>query len=134
MKILEWLAEDRGVGMSSKAIALTALGAMPTRPSYPHDGDDFGRCYRLLALCPDAKAGLNKLGKDGGPYWRALVARWSDIEAAYLRDEDRREKGNRNYKEYECYKLMQAIVRPIEDSDPSIVRGNGYSVRFGTLP
>lgn len=35
--ILKWLGGSRGVGLSSKAIALTALGEMPERPDYPHD-------------------------------------------------------------------------------------------------
>ena len=85
MKILEWLG-GHDVGSSSKTIALTALGEMPKQPSYPHDSDDFGRCFRLLILCPDAKIGLERLGKDGGDVWKALVARWTEIEAAYLDD------------------------------------------------
>lgn len=128
MKILEWLGQDRGVGLSSKAIALTALNAMPKHPSYPHDGDDFGRCVVLLTLCPAAKDGLAKLATDGGPVWAALVPRWKEIEAAYFRDMDRHEAGNKNWKEYECYPLMQSIIRPIEDAERSVIRGKDFNI------
>jgi hypothetical protein len=129
MRILEWLAQDRGVGLSSKAIALTALGEMPKRPNYPHDGDDFGRCYKLLALCPDAKLGLERLGKEGGAVWQALVPRWHEIEVAYLHDMDLYERGERDFNKYKCYSLMQSIIRPIEDAEGSVIRGKNFTVR-----
>lgn len=129
MKILEWLGRDSGVGLSSKAIALTALGEMPKRPNYPHDGDDVGRCVMLLALCPDAKVGLEILGREGGPVWRALVPRWKEIEAAYLYDMGLHEKGERDYQKYKCYKLMQSIIRPIEDAQDTVIRGKDFTIR-----
>lgn len=127
MNILQWLGGS-DVGMSSKALALTALGEMPPRPSYPHDGADFGRCHRLLTLCPDAYVGLERLGKEGGPVWQALVPRWSDIMAAYLHDAALEEKGIRDHKKFKCYDLMQSIIRPIEDASRSVVRGKGFSI------
>lgn len=111
MKILQWLGGG-DTGLSSKAIALAALGEMPRRPDYPRDGDDFGRCIRLLALCPDAKVGLERLGKDGGPQWQSLVPRWTDIELAYWQDKDLYERGIRDYKQYKCYDLMRSIYAP----------------------
>lgn len=129
MRILEWLGRDQGIGLSSKAIALTALGEMPKNPNYPHDGDDFGRCVRLLALCPDAKAGLDRLGKEGGSVWQALVPRWEDIRVAYLHDMDLHDKGERDYKKYKCYELMQSIIRPIEDAEGTVIRGKHFSIR-----
>ena len=119
--IVKWLGGN-DTGASSKAIALTALGVMPERAAmnYPSDGSDFGRCYRLLKAAPEAKSGLDKLATDGGPYWKALAARWGEIEAAYLRDDG------------ETYGLMKSILRPIEDRDHRIVRlGEGASIRFG---
>lgn len=115
MTLLKWLA-GHDTGLSSKAIALTALGEMPKgfidrrHPDYPRDGDDFGRCYRLLRDCPDAKAGLDRLGIDGGPVWAALVNRWSEIESAYLHDLAVYERGSRNTKDYRCYDLMRSII------------------------
>lgn len=126
--IVKWLGGD-DTGSSSKTIALTALGEMPPRAAhqYPSDGADFGRCYRLLQAAPEAKAGLDKLAVDGGPYWAALAARWDDIQAAYLRDLAK-PKGE------ETYALMKSILRPIEDADRNIVRlGEGVSVRFGSF-
>lgn len=131
MKILEWLARDCGVGLSSKAIALTALGEMPKRPNYPHDGDDFGRCVKLLALCPDAKDGLERLGKEGGPVWQALVPRWEEIEKLWHHDINLRERGERDYKKYKCYTFMQSIIRPIEDAQHSVIRGKDFSIHVG---
>lgn len=124
MKLLKWLSAGQ-VGMSSKTIALTALGEMPDPPSYPHDGDDFGRCWKLLALCPDAQAGLDRLGREGGDVWKALVPRWKEIEVAYLHDMGMFESGNRNYDEYKCYKLMQSIIRPAESCRRSSAQSTG---------
>jgi hypothetical protein len=128
MEILEWLGMEHGVGMSSKAVALTALGKMPRRPSYPHDGDDFGRCVALLALCPDAKVGLDRLGKEGGSVWQALVPRWEEIEVAYRHDLDLNRDGVRDHKKYKCYTLMQSIIRPIEDAERTVIRGKGFNI------
>lgn len=121
MTILEWLGRDQGVGLSSKAIALTALGAMPKRPGYPHDGGDFGRCFQLLVLCPEARTGLERLGREGGQVWQALVPRWEEIEAAYLYDLNLHEGGERDYKKYKCYTLMKSIIHPIEDTERRVI-------------
>lgn len=104
-KILRWLGGDIGVGLSSKAIALTALGEMPARPNYPHDPDDFSRCRQLLANIPYAKRGLEKLATDGGPVWRRLVARWDEIEAQFVESERGGWKDNGK-----CYHLMCSII------------------------
>jgi hypothetical protein len=118
--ILEWLAGD-GVGASSKMIALAALSRTPKRAdtNYPHDPSDFGRCYRLLAQCPGARAGLDKLGAEAGPVWAALVARWAEIERAFLMGEG-------------CYELMQSIIRPAEKklAVPPVRLGDGVTITF----
>lgn len=121
--ILKWLG-GRGVGESSKAIALTALGQMPDHPGYPSDGDDFGRCHRLLEQCPAARVGLTYLGQHGGPAWAALVARWPEITAHYLSDMRQPVGGKR----HDCYALMKAILDPIEDADPNIIRFGGATL------
>lgn len=133
-KILEWLGGN-DTGQSSKAIALTALGAMPKSPSYPSDGNDFGRCYRLLKSCPDATRGLTRLASDGGTIWKLLIARWSEIEAAYLHDEKLIAAGDRNGKKFKCYDLMKSIIHPIEDASGTVVRvGDRMSIHFGKRP
>lgn len=125
--ILQWLGGN-DTGSSSKTIALTALGEKPNgaETRYPSDGADFGRCYRLLALCPGAQAGLDVLGRDGGPYWAALVSRWADIQKAYLAEIADPGRGKS-----ETYKLMRSILDPVEATDPRIVRiGQHMSIRY----
>jgi hypothetical protein len=122
--ILQWLGGG-DTGQSSKALALAALGAMPSRPGHPHDGDDIGRCFRLLDAHPEAQAGLAKLAKDGGPYWSALAAKWSDLRAAYDAETKAGEKGR-------TYREMRAILDPIDRRDPSVINlGPGVTVRRG---
>lgn len=123
--ILEWLGGN-DTGSSSKTIALTALGAMPAGAAhkYPSDTNDFGRCYRLIEKAAEARDGLEALGVQGGPYWKALVENWPALEAAYLRD--LMSKGD------ETYELMRSILRPIEAKDSGVVRlSEGVSIRFG---
>lgn len=122
--IVKWLG-GRDTGASSKALALAALGEMPARPTYPSDASDFGRCHRLLAEAPEAKAGLAKLGADGGPYWGALVAKWDAITAAYLAEDEPGGKGA-------TYDLLRSILTPIEDEDRNVVRlSPGVTMRMG---
>ena len=104
--ILRWLGGP-DTGLSSKAIALAALGAPPERLDYPHDADDFGRCFRLLAACPEAKAGRDWLANNGGPVWAALIARWDDIEAAYLHDLQLPSRAKTGWR---CSPLMRSII------------------------
>lgn len=123
--ILKWLGGP-GTGSSSKALALTAMGQMPTdaKHSYPRDGADFGRCLRLIEAAPEAKTGLDKLATDGGPYWKALSEGWDDIEAAYRADMAAEPKGRA------CYDLMRSILQPIEAGDRGIIRlGPGVTMR-----
>ena len=110
MKILRWLSEGE-TGLSSRAIALTALGEMPKTPGYPCDGDDFMRCLKLLDLCPDAQKGLDELAIKGGPVWAALVKRWNEITAACRHDDEIFHKGERRDGEYRCYNLMRSIIK-----------------------
>lgn len=126
MKILEWLAAGEK-GLSSETIALTALGEMPKRPNYPHDGADYGRCVKLLALCPDAQIGLDRLGKEGGPVWQALVPRWEDIRVAWEHDVALHNAGERDRKKFKCYDLMQSIIRPVETG---VIRGKNFSIHI----
>jgi len=126
--IIRWLGA-RDTGISSKAIALTALGEMPegAAHSHPHDGGDLGRCLRLIAAAPEAKAGLDKLAADGGPYWAALAARWDELSAAHAEDIAKPGKPGRTYD------LMRSILDPIEKEDRRVVRlGSGVTMRWGS--
>jgi len=80
-KILNWLGTGR-VGASSKAMALHLCGA-PCDGSYPHDPDDLNRCLLFLEAVPEARAELSRMATLN-KVWEALVARWDEIEAAFL--------------------------------------------------
>lgn len=116
-KILRWLSGS-GVGLSSKAIALTALGEMPNDPNYPHDPDDFSRCKGLLENIPFARRGLEKLGTDGGYVWAALVARWDEIDALF----ETAEQGGWDKDDGKCYRLMRSII---DAARPALVSKSG---------
>ena len=75
-----WLAIGER-GLSSEAIALTALGLEPTgyRASWPHDPADLRRCLLLLEAVPETRQnGLRVLAKRC-PKWAALVEAWDRL-------------------------------------------------------
>lgn len=121
-RLLAWtLSGDTGV--SSETIASIALG-LPSRSSFgfdiPHDGGDFGRCYRLLQKVPELRDAL-PLVAEVCPKWRPLVERWDEIEAAYLRDKAEtpvfeevshgrgRRKTRRQVNQHACYDLISSL-------------------------
>lgn len=111
-------------GASSKTIWSVMMGVERSDRSYPHDPGDFGRCYRLLTLIPEWRARLAEMATVSN-YWSALVENWEKIERQYL-DEL---AGNSAPK---TYKLMQSILRPIEDADRNVIRmGDGATLCFG---
>jgi len=75
--LLQWsLSDDTGV--SSKQIMLRHSGLPLTAAAfgYPSDDDDFGRCYRLLKMCPEINIecmrGFNRI-------WDSLVDKWPEL-------------------------------------------------------
>jgi hypothetical protein len=48
----------------------------------PYDPDDFGRCYRLLALAPEWRARIAEMAAYGDE-WAALSAAWDELTALY---------------------------------------------------
>ena len=80
MSITMWLAfGERGI--SSDAIARTALGADPHRiwVSWPHDPWDLRRCLLLLEQAPETReSGLRVLGNHC-PKWATLVKIWDRL-------------------------------------------------------
>jgi hypothetical protein len=95
-------------GISSETIAAVMCGAPfdHRRHGHPHDGDDFGRCHRLLCLYPQWRERLD-LMRGVSPAWDALVSRWTEIEAAYKADLANREGRA-------CWTLMREILEPVE--------------------
>ncbi len=78
--IAEWLAVGER-GLSSGAIALTALGVRPTglRAMWPNDPADLRRCLLLLEEVPETREkGLLVLAK-WCPRWAALVRVWDRL-------------------------------------------------------
>ena len=81
---LKWVfGED--TGLSSRTIAGVMLN-VPTehihRPSFPLDGDDLGRCLRLLDKMPEWKARLDEVAVCF-PAWQPLVNHWRELAALY---------------------------------------------------
>ena len=80
LNIAEWFVEGER-GLSSEAIALTALSGRPSgfRDAWPYDPSDLRRCLLLLEQAPEAhKDGLLVLAKRW-PEWAALANVWDDL-------------------------------------------------------
>lgn len=77
----DWIVGS-DTGTSSMTIWAVMMGATPWHASEPSDPDDFGRCYRLLALMPEWRPRLSKVAARY-PLWSALVAHWDELTALY---------------------------------------------------
>lgn len=67
-------------GLSSMAIWQHMMGR-PVQVEVPHDPDDFGRCYRLLAKFPAWRARIEEMACY--PAWAPLVEVWAELETLY---------------------------------------------------
>ena len=82
---VEWLIHGP-VGISSKVIWCVMNGYKPERDAfggYPHDPDDFSRCYLLLQRNPVWRLQLDKL-RPLRREWAALVDHWDELERMFL--------------------------------------------------
>lgn len=107
-------------GASSKVIWDVMMGQQPERSAYPMDGDDLGRCLRLLELIPEWKPRMPEMAAVS-PYWAALVKDWADLDrlAKLSAPSPLRNR-------------MKAILRPLEDADPRVFRlRGGVTMRIG---
>lgn len=119
-----WLMGD-DTGASSKALASKLMGADRKHFDHPHDPSDFGRCHRLMQAVPEFRSRLHEMSTCG-PYWKALVARWDEIEAWYV--EETAEGPHAD----QTYKLMKSILDPIRREDKNVVElSPGVTMRFG---
>lgn len=107
----EWL-KLRDNGMSSECMAEKMCG-LPCDGSYPHDGDDFGRCERLLILYPAWRERMSEMASVN-EVWAALVARWDEIAEAWRHDTELYRTKGRKAKGWKCYDLMRSIIDPVE--------------------
>lgn len=103
-------------GISSRALfAHMMRGAEIEEHAHPHDAGDFGRCHALLKLIPEWRARIDEMAVHG-PYWKALVERWGEIEATFEADRDL------DPKKRKTYRLMRSILDPIREMDPKVIR------------
>jgi hypothetical protein len=78
----EWYLRGWDKGASSKTIlaALSGRRGVIKQPSVPYDGDDVGRCVRLLEHFPEWRGRLAEVGAIF-PEWVTWAARWDEVEA-----------------------------------------------------
>jgi hypothetical protein len=80
----DWLSGD-DTGISSRTIWSVMMKRQPESrfdPNVPHDGADFGRCYRLLKRFPAWRPRLAEVAAKY-PAWAGLVEHWAEVEALY---------------------------------------------------
>lgn len=112
-------------GASSKTIWAVMMGVGNRDASHPHDPSDFGRCHRLLIQLPEWRERLEEMVSVSA-YWKALVARWDEIEALY------KVEAALPFAR-KTYDLMRSILDPVTDADPRVIRlGKGWTIRTST--
>ena len=115
MRFFDWL-DDGEVGISSKAIALTAArgaahkGRKYALGDYPHDPDDLRRCVLLLDRIPQARDLAFPVLVQRCPYWAALIPQWDRL-VGMLREELEEWTGLAP----RTYEAMRAILDPIQE-------------------
>ena len=92
-KALAW-GVGGDTGISSLAIWAHMMG-QPVNPEWggptnsaPCDPDDFGRCYRLLALIPAWRSRIAEMTAYGSQ-WSALAGAWDELQSLYELEIDR---------------------------------------------
>lgn len=81
-RALEWIVNGE-VGISSKTMFAALFGVPYDRADFPHDSDDFRRCYlfaRTAKLTPKDFETICKIY----PWWRNIYDIWYDMEAALV--------------------------------------------------
>jgi hypothetical protein len=119
-----WL-ESEDTGLSSKYLArcLNAGKKVSVEQgrwtikgvdAYPYDPDDFGRCCRMLRVCPELKAKLAAVTACMPAPWPQLGAAWTELESLY-EQETNSEQGRKNrsstqvFAAPKLYKRLQEI-------------------------
>ncbi len=110
MGLTQWLASN-DTGLSSRYMA-SVLADPPFKAefNYPHDGSDFGRCYRMLRAVPELRANFDRLAQCRKP-WPALHARWGELEVLYLEaDREVYKRGGPNPNHDAFYSYLKLCV------------------------
>ena len=113
-KIIEWLVTG-STGVSSKAMVAHFMG-LDTKRNYgdhPHDGGDFGRCYRLLEAVPEFKNRIGGMATRSNE-WAALVEHWDELTELYANDG-------------KCHERMREIFATVKDKK-GVDLGNGVTL------
>lgn len=118
----------RDNGVSSECLADVMCGRQATG-AYPHDGDDFGRCERLLALYPEWRARLHEMGGEN-VVWASLVLRWDEIAAAWRSDAENYRTGIRT--QWRCHELLRSIIGPAEKLRGVLGRASAERAKEGS--
>lgn len=90
---LEWIT-GRDTGISSKTMWAALMGSVkgPTRLNFyhdiPHDGDDFGRCYRLIQAVPEWASRLDEVVAVF-PAWGPIIREWDRLCKIYIQTDGR---------------------------------------------
>lgn len=102
----EWWLINGETGLSSKAMLNCFLGKS-FRVDYPHDPDDFKRCYKLLQVIPEWKSQLYRL-KRMSDSWSQLVDNWDKLTQMY---EQNVQEEWKNYQEIGMYEFMESLLK-----------------------
>ncbi|OOF59316.1 hypothetical protein [Rodentibacter myodis] len=118
-EIIQWLADDEDVGLSSKCMAFViGFGVVPRGKHYPRDPSDLARCIKLLERVPEMNYHLNKM-KRVSPIWEKLVEHWAELESLF-----KEEKGSGR-----CPKTYQ-LIKQLTKNDASVVfSSGGFSIQ-----
>ena len=77
INIVRWLGHGE-VGESSKCMALTALGCVPSQRSAPSDPSDLRRCILLVAFAPEVRLSFPAISSIS-PRWQAIIENWDNL-------------------------------------------------------
>ena len=111
---LDWIIGP-DTGLSSKCIWAAMMGRPQPVANCPHDLDDFGRCWRLLALIPGWRDRLSEMAEHYSE-WAPLVREWEKLETIYERFISATDMDDRAAIGAEGYKLLLHLCGEMEHS------------------
>ena len=120
-RLLEWWCCGGGTRINSEAIVFVMCGLEPEIildkywTPYPHDSNDFGRCYRLLQAMPEWKERIKEMACLG-KVWEKIADAWLELEALYAFE-----------KHKELYHKLNELSKDDENVD-KVDLGNGVSI------
>ncbi len=127
-RALTWLLSS-DTGASSKSLARHMLGTKHEGGyvSAPWDGDDLGRCLRLLAKIPEWEARIGEMAALSH-MWAALVPHWAELKA--LMAEEAGADFRRDARTPKTTARMKTILDGADKADGWVSLGKNASVRM----